>query len=99
MTQPRRLPDDGTGRTHFCQPGGFVAALADDVEEEILHRTQADIQRAMGLLAAKDVTKDELVKAVYYLGYSSKAAVDVAKCRGERLEKYELEEEEETSGV
>ena len=90
MTQPRRLPWDGTDHTAFCQPGGFIARLADGMEEEILRTAKGDVERVESLLKDAGFTKAELVRALAYLSQSAKAVISVAECRGERLESHEL---------
>ncbi|GAA3239658.1 hypothetical protein ACFQE4_06005 [Streptomyces thermocoprophilus] len=61
MTQPRRLPWDGTDITAFCQPGGFIARLADGVEEEIIQTAKDDVERVESLLKDAEFTKAELI--------------------------------------
>ncbi|MEV5983600.1 hypothetical protein AB0L85_01060 [Streptomyces sp. NPDC052051] len=80
------MPADETGKTGYCQPGGLVAAVAETVEESVLSVTREDIERVQALVADEEVTKAELVRALCYLCQSAKAAVDVAECRGDRLE-------------
>lgn len=92
MTQPRRMPADATGREGFCEPGGLMAAMADDMERDILTVATEDVTRVETLLKQPGLRTDELTRALGYLAQSAKAAINVAECRGERLERYEDEE-------
>lgn len=84
--QLRRMPADGSGKTGWCQPGGLLAALAEDMEENVLSVAKGDVDRALALAEDGKVTRAELIRALYFLGHSCRAAVDVAELRGERLE-------------
>lgn len=85
--QLRRMPADRTGRTAYCQPGGLMEAMANDAEERIIRTAAEDVKRAEALLKRHtEVTRAEITYELSLLVQSAKAAVDVAKCRGERLE-------------
>lgn len=85
--QLHRMPaTDETGRTAYYQPGGLMEALAVQAEENVLKVARDDVDRALSLAEQEQVTKAELIRALYFLGQSCKAAVDVAQCRGERLD-------------
>ncbi|WP_324783082.1 hypothetical protein [Streptomyces sp. H51] len=66
-----------------------MAALAEDREDHILRVAKGDVERAMALVTEDKVIKAELVQALHFLCHSAKAAVDVAECRGERLDSLE----------
>ncbi|WP_143642056.1 hypothetical protein [Streptomyces viridochromogenes] len=59
--------------------------MAEDAEECVLQVALQDVDRATALMRQERVTRAELVQALCYLTQSTKAAVDVAECRGERL--------------
>lgn len=80
-----RMPADETGRTAYYQPGGLMSVIAEEAEEHVLSVARQDIQRALALAEDRQVTKAELIQALFFLGQSCRAAVDVAECRGERL--------------
>lgn len=87
MGQLRRMPSGGTGRSGLCEPGGFVAAIADAAEDATLSVATRDVGRVERLLEQHtEATRAEIVHALCYLVQSAKAAVEVAQLRGERLE-------------
>ncbi|MEW2498803.1 hypothetical protein AB0942_35620 [Streptomyces nodosus] len=82
-----RMPTDETGRTAYYQPGGILAALAEAAEEATLRTAARDVSRVEKMLKRHhEVTRAELTHALCFLVQSAKAAVDVAECRGERLD-------------
>lgn len=85
MSQLRRMPADSTGKTGWYQPGGVIEALAESMEENVLSVAKDDVERVSALLATEKVTKHELVRALSFLVATTRQAVDVAECRGERL--------------
>lgn len=82
----QRMPADGSGKVSYCQPGGAVAALSEDMEDRVLLVAQEDVERARALAVDVDVTRAELISALLFLCHSAMAVVDVAACRAERLE-------------
>ncbi|MFD7435319.1 hypothetical protein [Streptomyces sp. NPDC059861] len=85
----RRMPADAAGKAGFCQPGGVISSMADGMEEAILEATMEDLRKVKELLDQSGTTKHELTMALGFLYQSAKAAVDVAGCRGERLDSME----------
>ncbi|WP_112470187.1 hypothetical protein [Streptomyces triticisoli] len=64
-----------------------MAVIAEDAEEAVLRTAARDVGRVEKLLKRHtEVTRAELTHALCFLVQSAKAAVEVAECRGERLE-------------
>ncbi len=84
--QLQRMPADGTGKRGYYQPGGVIEARAESMEESVLSVAKGDVERTEALLKEEQVTKHELMRALSFLVASARQAVDVAECRGERLE-------------
>ncbi|MGW2900477.1 hypothetical protein ACWDAO_39345 [Streptomyces sp. NPDC001212] len=64
-----------------------MAVIAETAEAAALRTAAKDVGRVERLLKKHtEVTRAELVHALCFLVQSAKAAVDVAECRGERLE-------------
>jgi len=64
---------DGT-----LDPGGYSPSR--------ILRKISSAERARALAEDEKVTKAELIRAPFFLGQSCRAVVDVAECRGERLQ-------------
>ncbi|MFE0976905.1 hypothetical protein [Streptomyces rochei] len=86
MDHLQRMPLDGTGKRGYCTPGGYMALMGEAMEEEVLRVARQDAERALSLVTQHGVTKYELVQALVYMAQTTKAAVDVAECRQERLD-------------
>ncbi|MFE0960581.1 hypothetical protein [Streptomyces fungicidicus] len=82
----RRMPADGSGKTGFCQPGGYVALMAEGMEEHVLSVARKDADRALALVTQGKTSRYELIQVIAYLVQSSRAAVEVAELRQERLD-------------
>ncbi|MDT0611980.1 hypothetical protein [Streptomyces lancefieldiae] len=89
------------GKTVICEAGGRVEQLlqgallvpriseAQDVqsrEETVLRVARQDIARALSVAEDGAVTKAELTRALFFLAQSTRAAVDVAESRQERMD-------------
>ncbi|WP_445279498.1 hypothetical protein [Streptomyces sp. DSM 118148] len=81
-----RMPADSMGKHGYYQPGGVMAALAQAREADILRVAREDADRALSLITEPGASKYELIRALAYLVQSTRAAVDVAECRQERLD-------------
>ena len=82
----QRMPADGTGKRSYCTPGGYMALMAEGMEESIIRTAKRDVERARDLLSQHGVSKHELTMALAYLTQTMALTVDVAECRGERLD-------------
>lgn len=66
-----------------------MSALAEDREEHVLSVARKDADKALALVTQERASRYELIRALAYMVQSTRAAVDVAECRGERLEALE----------
>ena len=98
MTQITRYTDPGTGRGTFCEPGGRISFMAEELEDRVLKVAAEDIDRVNTMLSRNEANRDELVRALSYLVQSSKVTLDVARTRGERLAQFQPQEEEASAG-
>ncbi|MFE9974093.1 hypothetical protein ACFYRD_25870 [Streptomyces hirsutus] len=80
------MPADETGKRGYCQPGGYMALMAEGMEEQVLSVARKDAARALALVTQRKTSRYELIQIIAYLVQSTRAAVDVAECRGERLD-------------
>jgi hypothetical protein len=67
-----------------------MSVIAEDAEEGILRTASRDVARVEKLLKKHtEVTRAQITYELSLLVQSAKAAVDVARCRGERLDSSE----------
>jgi hypothetical protein len=87
-------------KTVICEAGGRIEQLLERArlisrtpetrevqsrEECTLRVAREDVGRALALAQDEKVTRAELTRAIYFLAQSTRAAVDVAECRGELI--------------